>query len=136
MSLSKSSMRNLLLRRKGIGVKVITITGESFYFFYEDFDDNKGITRARKHFRFNEHLVFFTNKWAQQSAFAEYMDHYKKLLSIAENYPDDSAVQETFQTYRDFVISRLRQYTGFSTRKAAKQVLEQRISFNKFAGVI
>ena len=64
------------------------------------------------------------------------MDHYKKLLSIAENYPDDSAVQETFQTYRDFVISRLRQYTGFSTRKAAKQVLEQRISFNKFTGVI
>lgn len=58
MSLTKSSMRNLLLRRKGIGVKVITVTGESFFFFYEDFDDSKGITRARKHFRFNEHLVF------------------------------------------------------------------------------
>lgn len=136
MSLTKSSMRNLLLRRKGIGVKVITVTGESFFFFYEDFDDSKGITRARKHFRFNEHLVFFTNKWAQQSAFAEYMDHYKKLLSIAENYPDDIAVQETFQNYKNFVIARLRQYTGFSTRKAAKQVLEQRISFNKFTEVI
>lgn len=136
MSLSKNSMRNLLLRRKGIGVKVITVTGESFYFFYEDFDDNKGITRAKKHFRFNEHLVFFTSKWAQQSAFAEYMDHYIKLLTIAENYPDDIAVQENFQNYKNFVIARLRQYTGFSTRKAAKQVLEQRISFNKFTGVI
>lgn len=136
MSLSKSSMRNLLLRRKGIGVKVITITGENFYFFYEDFDDSKGITRAKKHFRFNEHLVFFTNKWAQQSAFAEYMDHYKKLLSISENYPEDVGVQETFLNYRDFVIARLRQYTGFSSKKAAKQVLEQHISFNKFSGVI
>lgn len=136
MSLTKSSMRNLLLRRKGIGVKVITVTGESFFFFYEDFDDSKGITRARKHFRFNEHLVFFTNKWAQQTAFAEYMDHYMKLLAIAENYPDDIAVQETFQNYKNFVIARLRQYTGFSAKKAEKQVLQQRISFNKFTGVI
>lgn len=136
MSLTKSSMRNLLLRRKGIGVKVITVTGESFFFFYEDFVDSKGITRAKKHFRFNEHLVFFTSKWAQQTAFAEYMDHYMKLLAIAENYPDDIAVQETFQNYKNFVIARLRQYTGFSTRKATKQVLEQRISFNKFTGVI
>lgn len=136
MSLTKSSMRNLLLRRKGIGVKVITVTGESFFFFYEDFDDSKGITRAKKHFRFNEHLVFFTSKWAQQTAFAEYMDHYMKLLAIAENYPDDIAVQETFQNYKNFVIARLRQYTGFSAKKAEKQVLQQRISFNKFTGVI
>ena len=117
MSLTKSSMRNLLLRRKGIGVKVITVTGESFFFFYEDFDESKGITRARKHFRFNEHLVFFTSKWAQQSAFAEYMDHYKKLLSIAENYPDDIVVQETFQNYKNFVIARLRQYTDVYKRQ-------------------
>ena len=39
-SLSKSSMRIYYFAERN-WVKVITVTGESFYFFYEDFDDNK-----------------------------------------------------------------------------------------------
>ena len=41
------------LNRKGIdgvGVKVTLCSGDTRYYFYEDFDESKGVDRAAKHF--------------------------------------------------------------------------------------
>ena len=34
----------------GVGVKVTLANGETRYYFYEDFEDSRGVDRAAKHF--------------------------------------------------------------------------------------
>lgn len=57
MCLTKSDMSDLLLKQNGCGVKVISTTGESSFFFYEDLDGTKGIDRA-KYVHQNAHVIF------------------------------------------------------------------------------
>lgn len=133
MCLTKSDMSDLLLKQNGCGVKVISTTGESSFFFYEDLDGTKGIDRA-KYVHQNAHVIFFTNKWAQQYAFAKYMDHYKQLRNVAQKYPHDKNIQQILENFQDFLVAKLKKYTGFSTQEAKRQILRQKISFNKFTG--
>lgn len=50
--MTKQEMRNKLNRKDitGVGVKVTTKNNNTIYYFYEDFEDNKGIDRASKQF--------------------------------------------------------------------------------------
>lgn len=52
MKMTKQEMQAKLNRKDiaGVGVKVTLWNGETRYYFYEDFDDSKGIDRAAKHF--------------------------------------------------------------------------------------
>lgn len=134
-------MVSKLLRQNGVGVRVVTITGYIDYFFYEDFIDEKGqlndgISRAYKHFSRGEHLVFYSNKWARQIQFKEYLEHYYALEKIADQYPNDVAIQKNYNQFHDFLVKTLVRYTGFSVRKAKRQILRNSISFNKFIGKV
>lgn len=139
--MTKKEMRNALLRKPGIGVKVTTISNEVFFFFFEDVETHdgevhNGIDKARKHFRYGEHLVFYTCKWAQQNEFKDYLTHYYELCKIREDYPDNAFVQEKFEAYEESLVELLQMYTGFSERKARGQILKNSISFNKFTGKV
>lgn len=130
-------MISKLLRYNGIGVRVTTITGFTDYLFYEDFSDeegnaNDGISRAYKHFSHGEQLVFYSNKWAKQIMFKQYLKHYYALEKIALLYPDDNDIQEKCDQFNEFLVKTLVRYTGFSDRKAKRQILLNAISYNKF----
>lgn len=137
MNMKKSEMISKLLRHNGVGVRVTTITGYIDYLFYEDFTDeedkvNDGISRAYKHFSHGEQLVFYSNKWAKQITFKHYLKHYFSVEKNAMLYPYDNAVQEKCDQFLDFLVKTLIQYTGFSARKAKRQILCNSVSFNKF----
>lgn len=135
--MKKIEMISKLLRYNGVGVRVTTITGFTDYLFYEDFADkegnvNDGINRAYKHFSHGEQLVFYSNKWAKQRMFKQYLKHYYALEKTALLYPDDNDIQEKCDQFHEFLIKTLVQYTGFSDRKAKRQILLNAISYNKF----
>lgn len=135
--MKKKEMISKLLRYNGIGVRVTTITGFTDYLFYEDFSDeegnvNDGLSRAYKHFSHGEQLVFCSNKWAKQIMFKQYLKHYYALEKIAILYPDDNDIQEKCDQFHEFLVKTLVRYTGFSDRKAKRQILLNAISYNKF----
>ena len=135
--MKKKEMMSKLLLYNGIGVRVITITGFTDYLFYEDFTDeegnvNDGISRVYKHFSHGEQLVFYSNKWAKQIMFKQYLKHYYALEKTALLYPDDNAIQEKCDQFHEFLVETLVRYTGFSDRKAKRQILLNAISYNKF----
>lgn len=135
--MKKKEMISKLLRYNGIGVRVTTITGFTDYLFYEDFTDeegnvNDGISRVYKHFSHGEQLVFYSNKWAKQIMFKQYLKHYYALEKTALLYPDDNAIQEKCDQFHEFLVETLVRYTGFSDRKAKRQILLNAISYNKF----
>lgn len=135
--MKKKEMISKLLRYNGIGVRVTTITGFTDYLFYEDFTDEEGnvndsISRAYKHFSHGEQLVFYSNKWAKQIMFKQYLKHYYALEKIAMLYPDDNDIQEKCDQFHEFLVKTLVRYTGFSDRKAKRQILLNAISYNKF----
>ena len=135
--MKKSKMISKLLRYNGVGVRVTTITGFTDYLFYEDFSDeegnvNDGLSRAYKHFSHGEQLVFYSNKWAKQIMFKQYLKHYYALEKIAMLYPDDNDIQEKCDQFHEFLVKTLVRYTGFSDRKAKRQILLNAISYNKF----
>ncbi|WP_419031288.1 hypothetical protein [Holdemanella porci] len=46
--MTKVEMMTKLKRNKGVGVEITTATGNTIYYFYEDFEDSNGIDRAMK----------------------------------------------------------------------------------------
>lgn len=46
--MTKVEMMAKLKRHKGVGVEITTATGNTIYYFYEDFEDSNGIDRAMK----------------------------------------------------------------------------------------
>lgn len=135
--MTKKEMRAKLLRYEGVGVKVTTVTGFTNYFFYENFENedgsvNYGIDRAYSHFSHNEHLVFYSNKWAKQIEFKEYLVQYKELQCIAADFPDNKTIYNHLICFEEFITERLMKFTGCSRRTAKRQILRNSISFNKF----
>lgn len=50
--MTRQEMQSKLDRKdvSGVGVKVTLQNGETRYYFYEDFEDSRGVDRAAKHF--------------------------------------------------------------------------------------
>lgn len=139
--MTKNEMRAKLLHHVGIGVRVTTITGFTNYFFYEDFEDeygnvHRGIDRAYKHFCHNDSLVFYSNVWAEQEEFKEYLKHFNRLKRIAAEYPKNEMVQYQLENFEEFIVHQLMKFTGFSQRKARSQILRNSISYSKFKGKV
>lgn len=132
--MNKQKMKSLLTRYNGVGVKVITNDNQVDYYFYQDLKNSKGIDRAYADFHKNHNirLTFYSNKWAMQYSFMEYLDHYLKLQKLALKNSDDIFLQTKYKKYQEFLIKILQKYTNFSIEKATEQVLKPSISFNKF----
>lgn len=132
--MNKQKMKSLLTRYNGVGVKVTTNDNQVDYYFYQDLKNNKGIDRAYADFyqKHNIRLTFYSNKWAMQYSFMEYLDYYLKLQKLALKNSDDIFLQTKYKKYQEFLIKILQKYTNFSIEKATEQVLKPSISFNKF----
>lgn len=46
--MTKIEMLEKVKNQKGIGVEVVTSSGNEIFYFYEDFENSKGICRAMK----------------------------------------------------------------------------------------
>lgn len=132
--MDKQKMKYLLTRYNGVGVKVTTKDNEVYYYFYEDFEYSSGIDRAYEDFlkKPNVRLVFYSNKWAIQYTFKEYLEYYNKLRKLVQENREDVFLQKQCKKYQEFLIKTLQKYTDFSFEKATEQVLNYSISFNKF----
>ena len=131
--MTKNEMRDHLLLKTGVGVEVTTITNEVYYFFFEDYENDYGIERAKKHFRRGEQLNFYSNRWAQQSKFKAYIKQYKTLCAIERRAPE-KMTQNCRAMYRKFIIKRLMDWTGCSYRSANLQISLGLINYYRFTG--
>lgn len=135
--MKKEKMMSLLLRKEGLGVKVVPFTEKesvNAYYFYEDLEESKGIERIKEHLlsRKDLRVTIFTTKWAKQADFLQYFDYYVRVKQICDKYPDYALLEQRYQIYQEHLIAKLQKYTGFSFQKAREQILCCSVSLNKF----
>lgn len=138
-------MKTKLCLNDGVGVEVTDEHG-TFYYFYENFKDDDGISRAYRHFNHGEKLVFYTPTWAKQVQFKQYMLLYKNLVENAdaaekayEMYPESKELESEFdKTYKRqfdymmFLCKTLMDWTGCDFNSAKRQINTDQISWLSF----
>lgn len=70
-------MKMCASKNSGIGVEV-----DGLIYFYEDFKDDDGISRAYRHFGTDSNITFYSMTWAHQRRIKELMDLY---IALKEN---------------------------------------------------
>lgn len=121
MVMTKNEMKTKLILNKGVGVEVTDSNG-TFYYFYEDFEGDDGISRAYKHFRNGEKLVFFSSRWAKQTQFKEYMEHFRGMEQGTEKQVN----------YLTFLADKLSQWSSLDKQTAAKQIIMNQVQYSAF----
>lgn len=143
--MNKNEMRTKLCLNDGVGVEVTDVNG-TFYYFYENFTNDDGISRAYKHFNHGEKLTFYSTTWAKQEQFKEYLELYSKMVSLAdeaekayEQEPENKEAEKLFdETYKRqfnymmFLCQRLIEWTGCNFNSAKKQINTNKISWSAF----
>lgn len=143
--MTKNEMKTKLCLNDGVGVEVTDKNG-TFYYFYENFKDDDGISRAYRHFNHGEKLVFYSPTWAKQTQFKEYMELYKKMVVLAdeaekayEQAPENKEAEQLFdETYKRqfdymmFLCNKLIEWTGCNFDSAKKQINTNQISWLSF----
>lgn len=143
--MTKNEMKTKLCLNDGVGVEVTDENG-TFYYFYENFKDDDGISRAYKHFNNDESLIFYSSTWAKQTQFKEYLELYKKMVELAdeaekayEQAPESRESEKLFdETYKRqfdymmFICNKLVEWTGCDFNSAKKQVSTNQINWLSF----
>ena len=138
-------MKTKLCLNDGVGVEVTDEHG-TFYYFYENFKNDDGISRAYRHFNHGEKLAFYSPTWAKQTQFKEYMELYKKMVALAdeaekayEQAPESKEAEQLFdETYKRqfdymmFLCNKLIEWTGCNFDSAKKQIITNQISWLSF----
>lgn len=142
--MTKNEMRTKLILNDGIGVEAINENGESHFYFYENFEDDT-ISRIYRHFP-NEQLVFYSQTWAKQLQFKEYMQLYGEMVEFAnqaeKEYEADPLSKEKEQSFNEaykrefnymmFLASKLIEWTNCSFDEAKKQVITGQVHYLRF----
>ena len=131
--MTQKEMRTMLLKKSGIGVKVTPITGITTFLFFENFESDNGMERAKRSFCHGEELTFYSTLWAQQSQFKEYMAHYQLLCKSTLETPVDYTIREA-KHYKKFLIKQLMRWTDCCYAFANLQVSQKIIIYSKFKG--
>ena len=119
--MTQNEMRTKLLLNDGIGVEV-KYNENTFYYFYENFEGDDGITRAYKHFNHGEKLTFYSAHWAKQSQFKEYMNLFNTMEPNTERYTK----------YVTFLVKQLTEWSTLDAQTAEKQIVTNQISYLSF----
>lgn len=143
--MTKNEMRTKLCLNDGVGVEVKDASG-TFFYFYENFKNSDGISRAYRHFNHGEKLTFYSASWAKQEQFKEYLELYNKIVSLAdeaekayEQDPENEEAEKLFdETYKRqfdymmFLCQKLIKWTGCNFDSAKKQINTNSISWSAF----
>ena len=143
--MTKKEMRPKILLNKGVGVEVTDANG-TFFYFYEDFENDSAISRIYRHFNRGEKITFYSSTWAKQSQFKEYMELYSsmcKLADIAEleyaKEPENTEKEKAFDKaykrefdYMMFLIKTLTEWTNCSFGDAKKQIITGQVHYSRF----
>lgn len=145
LDMTKKEMRTKLCLNDGVGVEVTDASG-TFFYFYENFENSDGISRAYRHFNHGEKLTFYSASWAKQEQFKEYLELYNKIVSLAdeaekayEQDPENEEAEKLFdETYKRqfdymmFLCQKLIKWTGCNFDSAKKQINTNNISWLAF----
>lgn len=143
--MTKNEMRTKLCLHDGVGVEV-TDSMSTVYYFYENFANDDGISRAYKHFNHGEKLTFYSSTWAKQSQFKDYMILYNRMVEIAniadrelQEHPQSERSEKRFiaaherqLNYLGFLCKRLSEWTKCSFDEAKKQIITNQIHYSNF----
>lgn len=95
--------------RDGVGVEV-----DGVIYFYEDFPDNDGMSRAYKHFD-GKNITFYSRTWARQRRVKRMMDCYKSnILSFGAS--------EAAAEYAAIIAEYIVRWSNCTKEKALEQV--------------
>lgn len=122
--MTKNEMRTKLCLNDGVGVEVTDEHG-TFFYFYENFANDDGISRAYRHFNHGEKLSFYSSTWAKQEQFKVFFELYSKMVSLAdeaeksyEQEPENKEAEKLFNEthkrqfeYMIFLCKRLIEWT-------------------------
>ena len=143
--MTKKEMQTKLCLHNGVGVEVTDQNG-TFYYFYENFEGDDGISRAYRHFNHGEKLCFYSTIWAKQTQFKEYMELYKKMVDLANEAekayaeaPESTEAEKSFDEaykrefdYMMFLCKKLIEWTDCNFHEAKKQVIVNSIRWSSF----
>lgn len=133
--MTRKQMKTMLLWKKGIGVKVTTITGEKVYLFRQSDSPENAIEDVKRSFHHGEKLKFYSTEWAKKTMFHEYLEHYQHLHDLAWENMDDYSGFEKCHAYKRFLINTLMDWTGCNRVSAYLQVSSTLIVSN-FTGEV
>lgn len=145
--MTREEMKTKLCLANGMGVEVTDNNG-TFYYFYEAFgnDFEDCINRIYKHFNHGESLVFYTNKWARQTQFKEYMSLYLQMVKQADEAMDayeadpmneekekafDAAYKREFN-YMAFLVKEYIEWANVDIQTAKKHIITNQVHYSKF----
>ena len=143
--MTKDEMRTKLCLHDGVGVEV-TDSMSTVYYFYQNFANDDGISRAYKHFNHGEKLTFYSSTWAKQSQFKDYMILYNRMVEIAniadrelQEHPQSEKAEKRFTVaherqlkYLGFLCKKLIEWTKCSFDEAKKQIITNQIHYSNF----
>lgn len=78
-NLDELMMKMCVSENSGVGVEV-----DGLIYFYEDFDNDDGISRSYRHFGTNKKMTFYSMTWTRQRRVKEFMNLYKIMAENSE----------------------------------------------------
>lgn len=108
--MTKNEMRTNLCLHNGVGVEVNGVC-----YFYEG-NVKEAISRAYAHSN-GKQMTFYSQTWARQSQFKEYMELYKKTRN---------------KTMFPFLVKTLIEWTGCNADQAESQITNDAIHWSAF----
>lgn len=144
--MNKDEMMKKTALYDGVGLEVTDPNGTSYY-FYENFEGDDGISRAYRHFNKGEKLVFYSQTWARQTYFKQYMETYKKLVEESNNAEKDFFAnpysinaENTFKEayfkqieYLFVMCRRLIDWTKCDFESAKKQIITDTVLYSRIS---
>lgn len=119
-NLDELMMKMCVCKNSGVGVEV-----DGLIYFYEDFQNDDGISRAYKHFGADKQMTFYSMAWARQRRIKEFMDLYKTLIENGE--------AERANRLATVIAKYIVKWSGCTEEKAIEQVQKMQVSYLSIA---
>lgn len=100
----------------GVGVEV-----DGLLYFYEDFGNDDGVSRAYRHFGTSKKMVFYSMSWARQRRIKEFMNLYKTMI---ENHETERA-SNLAKVITKYIVK----WSGCNEEKAMEQIKAMQVSY-------
>lgn len=113
-------MKMCVSENSGVGVEV-----DGSIYFYEDFDNDDGISRAYRHFGTDKKMTFYSMAWAHQKRIKEFMDLYKVMVANNEG--------ERAEGLAKVIAKYIANWSGCTIEKALEQIKNMQVSYLSIA---
>lgn len=119
-NLDELMMKMCASKNDGVGVEV-----DGRLYFYEDFKDDDGISRAYRQLGTDKSMVFYSMTWARQRRIKELMDLYKAITENGE--------LERAKRLATVIAEYISKWSGCSNENAIKQIKNMQVHYLSIA---